>query len=177
MKIRGFTQSFNALLLLSVIVLSVYLLSLGQEKISTMALGIGYFGIFIFTFLLDVSFQILSPDIFLISGIIAGMNFIHLTTIVIIASWISGIVAYYLGITHSKIMLDSVMSRKRSRKALAYFKKYGKFGMALIALTPIPYLPILGGIFRMKIKDFIIYALLIRALHFLMIAYIITRFV
>lgn len=166
-------KAFNAILLALVIVLSAYLLTLGKEGISSAAMNIGYIGIFVFSFFLDVSFQIISPNIFLISGIIGGINPYYLTLNVILASTLAGIAAYYLGITHSEAMLHSVMSEKRAKKAIEYFKKYGKWGMAILALSPIPYLPILAGIFKMKIKDFAIYALLMRAIHFIIIALLI----
>ena len=170
MKKGWWIKAFNTSLLITVVALSIYLITLGKEDISTAALEIGYLGIAIFSFLLDVSFQVLGPDIFLVSGVIGQMNIYILTAVVVASSSLASLVAYYLGITHSTWLLRSFMDKKKSEKAIYYFRKYGNWGMAFIALTPIPDFAIIGGIFKMKMRDFMIYVLLMRAIHFIIVA-------
>lgn len=44
--------------------------------------------------------------------------------------------------------------------------------MAVLALTPIPYFPILGGLFKMKVSDFIIYGIIPRILNFFILGWL-----
>jgi membrane protein YqaA with SNARE-associated domain len=169
----------NASILILALLLSFALIVqyfLNKEDITEFAMTYGYNGILICSFLLEVSFQLIGPDVLLATGIVIGMNTYYLLASIITGSLVAGFIGYYLGLVYGNSILNYTLNREKADKAIGIFEKYGKVGLTLLALTPMPYFPILGGIFRLRLNDFIIFALLPRSIRYMGLAYILSYF-
>lgn len=82
----------------------------------------------------------------------------------ILSAIIGNILYFYLGyFSGEKIM--KYLDKKNVREYKDLFKKYGRFAMLIMAISPIPYLPTLAGIFRMSPKYFFLETLSVRIIR------------
>lgn len=133
----------------------------------------GYLAVFVLTFLIEISPQPFVSSIFpLLTGVLLGLNPYYLFLMVILSVLASSIFAYYLGISLGRKVTVRLVGKENYNNAHKRFKKHGKWGMAVLALTPIPYFPILGGLFKMKVSDFIIYGIIPRLINFFILGWI-----
>lgn len=131
----------------------------------------GYAAVFLLTFLVEISPQPFVSSIFpMITGFIIGLDFYTLFSFTISAVIISSLFSYYLGIYLGKRATSKIIGEENYDKAQERFDKYGRFGMAILALTPIPYFPIVAGLFKMNLSDFILYGIIPRILHFIILS-------
>ena len=82
-------------------------------------------------------------------------------------------VAYFIGTGLSKKYGAELVGEESYEKNIELFRKYGRFGISILALTPLPYFPVLTGIFRMTFRNFLIFAIAPRIFHFLIFSYVI----
>lgn len=130
----------------------------------------GLLSVFILTFLVEISPQPFVSSIFpLLTGFILGLDPFYLFTFTILAVISSSLFAYYVGIHLGKKITIRIIGQDNYEKARSRFKRYGKAGMAILALTPIPYFPILAGLFKMDLVDFILYGVIPRIIHFIVL--------
>ena len=128
----------------------------------------GYLGFFLFVFLLESLPQpFLSPLIPLTIGIILDFNVIHLLWLTIISSILANYAAYFLGLTLENSTINFLIKEKNYNQSLDWFNKYGRKSFSLLALSPFPFFPILGGIFKMTLYEFTKYAIIPRIIHYL----------
>ena len=59
--------------------------------------------------------------------------------------------------------------KKNVRKYKDLFKKYGRSAMIIMAISPIPYLPTLAGVFRMSPKYFFLETLSVRIIRHIVV--------
>ncbi len=170
----------NSLILISALVFSVYLVFLyffrGTTEIGGIALQWGYFGIFLFTTLLELSIQLIGPDVLVAAGILSKLNVFYLLLAITLGSWVGGFIGYYIGKVNGELIMSIFISQKKFRKGVEVFRKYGDLGMTILALTPLPYFPIVAGIFQMRFRNFLLYALLPRTIRWFGLAYLISFF-
>ncbi|MAG01762.1 hypothetical protein CMI42_00330 [Candidatus Pacearchaeota archaeon] len=141
-----------------------------EGQISTL----GYVGIFITVFFLELVPQpIVSPLLPMITGIYFGFNYLNLLYIVLISSIISNYTAYFFGKIYGEPIVRFFMNERNYQRSIRWFDKHGKIGITLLALTPLPYFPVIGGIFKMKLHEFTLFAIIPRILHFIIFSYII----
>jgi len=129
----------------------------------------GYIAIFIIAFIFESIPSLIGPDTPLITGILIGLNFYVILIILLISTTISALLSYYLG-HKSHEYIKEVSDKKTFNKYHKLFKKYGKAGMIIAALTPIPYVPALAGIFKMDFKYFLFVVTLIREIKYVIVA-------
>jgi membrane protein YqaA with SNARE-associated domain len=167
----------NALILIFALILSVVLIAqyfVDRKAIPAFAVKSGYIGVLLFSLLLEVSFQLIGPDLLLVAGVIIKMKMFYLLFSIITGSIIAGFLGYHLGWVYGDSILSFALKKRNMIKAIEIFKKYGKIGLTILALTPLPYFPILGGIFRLRLKEFIIYALVPRIIRYMGLAYLLS---
>lgn len=97
-----------------------------------------------------------------------------------LASAILGNILYfYLGYFFGEKVLK-YFNKKDVRKYKKFFKKYGDITMITMAISPVPYLPTLAGVFRMKSVSLISKILIIRMIRhtvvFFIWLFILTQF-
>jgi membrane protein YqaA with SNARE-associated domain len=165
----------NALILIFTLVFSVVLIAqyfVDRNAIPALAVESGYIGMLIFSSLLEISFQLIGPDLLLVAGMIIKMKMFYLLFSIITGSIIAGFIGYHLGLVYGDSILRFALKKRNMIKAMEISKKYGKIGLTILALTPLPYFPILGGIFRLRLREFIIYALIPRVIRYTGLAYL-----
>jgi|APSaa5957512576_1039674.scaffolds.fasta_scaffold63058_1 uncharacterized membrane protein YdjX (TVP38/TMEM64 family) len=129
--------------------------------------------VFVLGFLLEISPQpFASALVPFANGLLIGINFESLLVATLIAVILASLFAYWLGIYLGKPIVIKMVGKEKYDKSDNLFKKYGKAGMAVLALTPLPYFPIFAGIFKMRFADFIIYAVFPRMIHMFVYGYI-----
>jgi|GEM_PF-1739708 len=137
----------------------------------------GYTGVFIAVFLLELLPQpVLSALLPFTAGILFDLNFRYLILIMIFGGITANYIAYALGRCYGGVIVGVFIKKKSYEKGITWFDKYGKKSITLLALTPLPYFPVLGGIFRMSLHDFTFYAILPRFFHFLIFCTLIAFF-
>ena len=77
---------------------------------------------------------------------------------------IGNILYFYLGYFSGEKILK-YFPKKDVKKYKNLFKKYGRFAMLIMAISPIPYLPTLAGVFRMNSKQQILETLIVRMIR------------
>lgn len=147
-----------------------------EVEIQEFILGYGYIGIIIISFILDFLIIPLAPDLALIFGILGGLPWYFVLGAVFLGSTLASFTGYYLGILYGKHGLIKMYGTVKYLRWNKQFEQYGKWLMVLGATTPVPYVPILGGVFNFSLKDFILYAVVPRTLRYLMVALFLLGF-
>ena len=168
--------------IIGLLVLSLFLYSLFNYRILNREIeqGVsdyvdkyGYASVFILGFILESSPQpfvsALAP---LASGLLVGLSFSTLLIITWVATTISSLTAYIIGRIYGKRFVTKLVDKESYEEYNNLFKKYGKLAFAIVALTPVPYFPVIAGVFKMKLKDFALYALSFRLAHYLIFSYL-----
>lgn len=92
---------------------------------------------------------------------------------------VGNILYFYLGYFSGK-RIFKYFDKKNVKKYEKFFKKYGQSAMIIMAVSPIPYLPTLAGVFRMTSPILITKVLVVRMIRhvvvFLFWFYILTQF-
>jgi len=144
-----------------------------ETSLENQILKYGYISIFIIAILLEGLPQPFVSAIFpFITGVVLGLDFKLLLLITIAGAILSGFVAYAIGIIYGKKIAIKIAGKENYQTYHDLFKRYGKLGMTIIALTPLPYFPILAGVFKMNLGDFIRFAVIPRIFHFLIFGYL-----
>jgi len=128
----------------------------------------GYVGIFAMSLITDLLVQPVVPDIPLIAGILGGLN----PWLVLVASvfgvYIALLIAYYIGKKIGAPGIERIVGKKTYQKI--YNHKFGaKWFMFISALTPIPYIPYLVGLWQFSLKDTLFYVVLPRTIRIIIL--------
>lgn len=129
----------------------------------------GYIAIFIIAFIFESIPSVIGPDAPLLTGILIGLNFYFILLILLISTTISALLSYYFG-KKSHEYIKAISDKKTFSKYNKLFKKYGKAGMIIAALTPVPYVPALAGIFKMDFKYFLFVVTVLREIKYVLVA-------
>ena len=91
---------------------------------------------------------------------------------VLLGSYIALIAAYYLGKTLGAAGIERIVGKKNFAK-LDKYSLTGKWFMFIGALTPVPYIPYLAGMWRFSFIDTIIFVVIPRTLRFIIVVMLI----
>ena len=165
---------------LAIIILIHYntLYNFSNTFLETQIQNWGYQAIFVSVFILELIPQpLLSGLVPFATGMLFDLSFWVLLCITIIASIIANYTAYFLGIQYGEPIAHFFVSKKNYNRSIVWFQKHGKKSITLLALTPLPYFPIMGGIFKMTFREFTLYAIIPRILHFTIFSYLILMLI
>ncbi|MBU3924224.1 MAG: VTT domain-containing protein [Nanoarchaeota archaeon] len=168
-------------ILLTIIITAAMVLTfiyLPQLKNSSSELiyAYGIPALFLLSLLLDLGPQYVSPIAVEGIAILAGINLYYVITATIIGSAIGSSTAYYLGKKYMFKAVDILTSKKDAIRLTHLTNKYGKAIIAIAAISPLPYLPVVIGAANCSKKNFIIYGLIPRATSFIIYGLIISIF-
>lgn len=134
----------------------------------------GYTGIFIIVFLESGIFFALPGDSLLFTaGLLAISGFLNLfklIPVIFIATFLGGLVGYYIGEHIQKLrrykFFRKVLKEEHINYAHDFFEKHGKFAIIISRFLPIvrTFLPIAAGISKMNYLKFINYSLVSSAI-------------
>jgi len=133
----------------------------------------GLFGILFFAGLADMLVQPMGPEVPALIGILFNLNIIGILTFTLIGSVIGSLLSFYIGKKYfsGRVRSISKLDKKKSAKVLKVFRKYGKWGLALAAITPVPWVAFcwIVGSFKMKKRRFIFYGLIPRGIRIIVV--------
>lgn len=152
------------LIFIAVLLFAVYV----KQIIGSFVLEYGFIGIFIVSILTDLLVQPIGPDVPLILGVVTRLNPWIVLLMVLLGSYIALVIAYYLGKTLGAAGIERIIGKK----SFASLKKYetgSKWFMFVSALTPIPYIPYLAGLWGFSLVDTVMFVAVPRTLRFVIV--------
>jgi len=134
----------------------------------------GYIGIVVSVFILELVPQpFLSALVPFTTGLLFNLDWLYLIILTVSFGIIANYTAYFIGSYYGDAVAGFFVSRKNYEKSLRWFDKYGKMSITILALTPLPYFPVMGGVFKMTLREFSMYAIVPRIFHFIIFIYLI----
>lgn len=132
----------------------------------------GAMAFLLMAFLLDLIPQYVPPHIGIISAPLIGMNLIYAFVLVAIGSTIGSLIGFEIGARsrEKSELLKHLFGEKKFNNIQMHLNDKGKWFIALAAVSPLPYLPIIIGSFYIKRRTFWMYGLLPRVLGFFALA-------
>jgi len=129
----------------------------------------GLIGILVFSLFADLFEQPFGPEIPASFGVLLGLNFVLVIVFSVIGSYTGSLINFYIGSRYLSKRVGDIENGRIGGKHYNFFKKYGKFALALAAISPIPWVAFcwLAGIFKMKLRHFFIWGLIPRFLRIL----------
>jgi membrane protein YqaA with SNARE-associated domain len=124
----------------------------------------GYLGIFILSIMTELVVQPVGPDVPLIAGILMKLNPWMVFLSVILGSYFAILISYYIGKKLGGPGIERIMGPKKYKK-LAEYEQKGKWFLLIGALTPVPYVPYLAGVWSLSFKDTLLYVAIPRTVR------------
>jgi membrane protein YqaA with SNARE-associated domain len=125
--------------------------------------GLG--GVLFFSFIADLFMQPFGPEMPGLFAILANLKFPNIYLATVIGSTLGGLVSFFIGRHFLLQRINIICQIGKYKNYCKLFSKYGRWGLLLAAITPIPFVLFcwLSGAFHMKIKNFVIFGLVPRA--------------
>jgi len=163
-RLLGFIGFFVVFIFL----LFIIFLNQIEYEISNLIAGYGYGAILVISFIVDVLAQPIGPEIPLFSGKLLGLNIFYVALLTIVGS----ITATYINYKVGGLFYDKVCEERNCKKYLELYQKYGKYGLFVSAIGPIPYVPFcwLSGAFGFPIRKFLFYGLIPRIIRIIVVS-------
>jgi len=137
-----------------------------KTLISTYIYEFELFGIFIFSFLADVLFQPIGPEVPALIGVFFNLNLMGIIGVTLLGSYLASMLNYSL----SRQILFRNQKKYSDKGYRKLIKKYGKFGVSIAAITPVPWVPFCWFAGRnLKLRNFILYGLVPRTFRILIV--------
>ena len=137
----------------------------------------GYYAIFGMAFVLDMLWQPIGPEAPISIAILFGLNAFYVFILILLGSYIASLLNYFLGKTYLSEKLMLSLSPDERKKYTELFRKYGKWGLFVAAIGPIPWVLFcwLAGSFQMKFRKFFLYGLFPRFLRILIVVLLVRH--
>lgn len=179
-KIRNKLRITVTILVVLLLLLVLYHVFFGKvlnqainQKVENYVSKYGYLSVFVLSYIFEISPQpFVSAVVPIATGIALELNFPILLNWAILSVILSGLTSYLIGETFGKKFVMKFIDESQFKKYDKLFQKYGDAAMAIAAMTPVPYLPMIAGVFKMKISHFLIYGVLVRILHIFIFAWL-----
>ncbi len=139
---------------------------------------LGMTGLFVLAFI-ESSFFPIPPDILLVVLTLQNpSNYLLFALICMLGSVLGALLGYLIGHTGKIVILKKFVSEEKIRKVHSLFQKYDYWAILIAAFAPIPYkvFTIAAGVFKVKIKGFIIASIIGRGLRFFIVALLTAKF-
>ncbi len=145
-----------------------------ESKMQGYAAAYGCLTLFVAAFIADLLMQPIGPDVPIIVGLSVGLDSLSVVIVVILGSILASFVGYYLGVVWGSYGFRKLYGEKRYHSLEKKYKKRGRLGLLISALTPVPYVPFcwIAGIFEMKRRVFLKFGIIPRILRIVGVAYL-----
>lgn len=149
-----------AIFIITIFVLVGIFLKPLKEAISSFVGVYGYFAILAITILVDTMAQPIGPEVPIVAGRVAGLEFLSVMVVTLIGSVIASIFNYYVG----KWFFGWVCRHGKCDRYLGMYHKYGRYGLFLSAIGPVPYVPFcwFSGAFHYPFIRFVLFGIIPR---------------
>lgn len=134
----------------------------------------GYFAILIVAFIVDIIAQPMGPEVPLIAARIIGLSMILAALLTLVGSTLASFFSYKIG----KMFYSGVCKEKKCTKYLKLYQKYGKYGLLISALGPVPYVPFcwFSGAFGLSIRNFLLFGIFPRIIRIIFVSIMLALF-
>lgn len=135
----------------------------------------GFMGVFLACIFSEMTPFPVGPEMVFAAGKIVELGIGKVTLMLLSVSFIGSFVNLYIG----RNFYQKVCKEDRCNKVVKVYDKYGKFGLILSALGPVPYVPFcwVSGAFGISVRDFVYYAIVPRFVRLSFVAVLIFRYV
>jgi len=158
-----------AIILVALCIVSLLAYNFYKEELNREILTYGRFGLIFVTSILEFVPNFLNPYLVLLVGFASGISLFLAVILTCLGSTIGSTLGYELGRKYGWRFVCPLFQEKTLGKILVFWDKHGKWFVAVSALTPLPYVPLVFGALGMKRKDFWIYGVLFRIASFLVV--------
>lgn len=139
-----------------------------EQSMNYLIESYGFIGMFFSSFILDLLVQPIGPDLVIIFGIFSNLNPYLLILVVLLGSYLSFFTAYYLGERIGGAGIEKIVGIKTYKK-IQNSPKYGKLILFFGAISPVPYVPYLAGVWKLSLKDVILIVIIPRTIRFIVV--------
>ncbi len=163
-----YTIGLPSLFLLGIFLIVLIYLRRIELEIYSLVSVYGYFAILIIAFVVDILLQPIGPEVPLFAAKIIDLDTMITVLLVILGSTLATFFSYKMG----KIFYPRVCKEKKCKKYLELYQKYGKYGLLIAALGPVPYVPFcwFTGAFGSPIKQLIYFGIIPRTLRIIFVS-------
>lgn len=153
-------------------ILSIFYRSIFVNFFSARMKEYGYFILFIGSMLMEGIPQYVAPQLLAFNAFLLGFPFWQ-TILVLYAGSITGsVIGFEVGLRSKSVSGVQFVRRDKFIKIREKFNKHGHWFVFLTSISPLPYLPYVFGVLKVKRKDFIFYGVLPRIIYFFYISII-----
>lgn len=128
-------------------------------------MGYGLFAIFVLSLFFDLFPQYLSAHALIVIAAGLARNNLFLVSIVVLgATFLASVLGFSIGRYLEESFFIDVFGKEKYKKIEKGMAKKGKWYVAISAVSPLPYIPILFGALDMRWKDFFLWGIIPRLL-------------
>ncbi|MEX0932845.1 MAG: VTT domain-containing protein [Candidatus Pacearchaeota archaeon] len=140
-----------------------------NQEVSNIVATFGLVAMILFVVILEGAPVFIGPSVAVASILAMGaLNPWTILFLFLISAFVGNVFYYYLGYFSGKKILK-YFSDKDVEKYKKFFKNHGGKTLGIMAISPVPYLPTLAGVFKLKSKSIMAYILLVRALRHIVV--------
>jgi membrane protein YqaA with SNARE-associated domain len=123
----------------------------------------GYLGIFLIG-LSEPIFQPVPTELFIISGVLLGLDWKLVLIVSTLACNLGAIITYYLATRYGEKLALKLFDEGKLKKGEKFLKKWGVMGVIVVSFTPIPFEIIcwVCGMFNMPFEKYMVAVFLSR---------------
>lgn len=155
------------ILCLAIFLTSIALRNTLEDRLTTTLQTSGLLLSFLASALLDFLPQFIAPHFILLNASYVGLPLVQATLLIIIGSTLGATVGFAIGKSHGFNLAREVYGTEKVRKIERVMNRHGRWIVALAAVSPIPYLPIVFGSLGMSGKAFFYYGIIPRMASFI----------
>lgn len=153
---------FITLVIIAATIAGIFYGALLRTEISSEVERYGLAGVFAIAFATDFIPQYISPH-FLLTGIsVPGISRIWLLIVIIAGSTVGSILGFRLGHKIREHVIEDIFGKRKYEKVRKGMNKHGRWYVALAAVSPLPYIPMIIGSLNMSCKNFFIFGVIPR---------------
>ncbi len=173
---NGVIELLILILFIIIFILSIIYQQTLKSLITKEIFIYGVIALFSISFLLEFIPQYITPHLLLIEAKILEFPILLTFSLIILGSILGSLTGFEIGKKYGIKIIKKVYKDGDYEKLQMKIKKYGKWFMALAAITPLPYIPIFFGSFGVTKKDFLNYGVLIRTIGLILFALFVSFF-
>lgn len=127
----------------------------------------GLIAIFFFCGAAEMLEQPIGPEVIASIGVLFGLDIFIVFIVAVLGSLVGSFASYQIGKNFLRDSISNSCSVGKYGKYCKFFSKWGNLSLLVASLTPIPYVFFLwlAGAFNMKLKNFLVFGVLPRALR------------
>ena len=172
-------KSLNVIGLICFITVLIFLLMLiflKQIKVEILLFisSYGYIAILLMTIIVDILVLPIGPEISLISGKIAGLNFIFVAFATVIGTTVASVFNYKVG----RLIYQRVGNNRKISEYISLYQKYGGYALFIAAVGPVPYVPLcwISGSYGLPVGKFFYFGVIPRIVRISLVSLIMILF-